>query len=74
MNNNELENRIKELELELSSLKSEVISLTQMDVTLRESESTLRNAQEIAKMGNWELDLINHKVKWSENCFVIARL
>jgi len=66
MNKNELENRIKELELELSSLKSEVISRTQMEVTLRESESSLRNAQEIAKMGNWEFDLINQKVKWSK--------
>jgi PAS domain S-box-containing protein len=45
-----------------------------MEVTLRESESSLRNAQEIAKMGNWELDLINQKVKWSENCFVIYGL
>ena len=42
--------------------------------TLEESESSLRNAQEIAKMGNWELNLINQKVKWSENCFVIYGL
>ena len=74
MNRNELENTIKELELELSKLKSDVIAHTQMEVTLRESESSLRNAQEIAKMGNWELDLINQKVKWSENCFVIYGL
>ena len=74
MNKNELENRIKELELELSNLKSDVIAHTQMEVTLRESESSLQNAQEIAKMGNWELDLINQKVKWSENCFVIYGL
>jgi PAS domain S-box-containing protein len=74
MNKYELENRIKELELELSNLKSDVIAHTQMEVTLRESESSLQNAQEIAKMGNWELDLINQKVKWSENCFVIYGL
>jgi PAS domain S-box-containing protein len=45
-----------------------------VEKALRESESSLRNAQEIAKMGNWELDLINQKVKWSENCFVIYGL
>jgi PAS domain S-box-containing protein len=42
-----------------------------MEEALRESESSLRNAQEIAKMGSWELDVTNQKVKWSENCFVI---
>ncbi len=42
--------------------------------TLEESESSLRDAQEIAKMGNWELDLINQKVKWSENCYVLYGL
>ena len=45
-----------------------------MEEALRESESSLRNAQEIAKMGSWELDLINQKAKWSENCFVIYGL
>jgi PAS domain S-box-containing protein len=45
-----------------------------VEKALRESESSLRNAQEIAEMGNWELDLINQKVKWSENCFVIYGL
>jgi PAS domain S-box-containing protein len=71
---NELENRIKELELELSKLKSDVIAHTQMEVMLRESESSLHNAQEIARMGSWELDINNQKTKWSENCFVIYGL
>jgi len=74
MNKNEFENRIKELELELSNLKSEIIVDKQMEVMLRESESSLQNSQKIAKMGSWELDLINQKVKWSENCFVIYGL
>ena len=74
MNRNELENRIKELELELSNLKSEIIVDKQMEMMLRESESSLRNAQEIAKMGNWELNINNQKIKWSENCFVIYGL
>jgi PAS domain S-box-containing protein len=74
MNRNELENRIKELELELSNLKSEIIADKQVEMMLRESESSLRNAQEIAKMGNWELNINNQKTKWSENCFVIYGL
>ena len=73
-NLNELENRIKELELELSDLKSEIIIDKQVELMLRESESSLHNAQEIAKMGSWELDINNQKTKWSENCFVIYGL
>jgi PAS domain S-box-containing protein len=45
-----------------------------MEEALRESESSLQNAQEIAKMGSWELDITNQKVKWSENCFGIYGL
>ena len=71
---NELENRIKELELELSDLKSEIIVDKQVEMMLRESESSLRNAQEIARMGNWELNINNQKTKWSENCYVIYGL
>jgi PAS domain S-box-containing protein len=71
---NELENRIKELELELSDLKSELIVDKQVEMMLRESELSFRNAQEIARMGNWELNLNNQKTKWSENCYVIYGL
>ncbi len=46
----------------------------QAEKVLRESESSLRNAQEIAKMGSWELDLITQKAKWSENCFILYGL
>jgi len=41
---------------------------------LIESESSLRQAQEIANMGNWEMDFITQEVKWSENYFVINGL
>lgn len=38
---------------------------------LKESVSSLRDAQEIAKMGSWEWDLINQKNYWSDNNFAI---
>jgi PAS domain S-box-containing protein len=52
----------------------DITERNKVEKALRESESSLRDAQEIAKMGNWELDLFNQKVKWSENCFVIYGL
>jgi len=36
---------------------------------LVQSEAKLNYAQEIAGMGNWELDLITNKVSWSNNYF-----
>ena len=38
---------------------------------LRESESSLRDAQEIAKMGSWEWDMVTQKTSWSDNYFAI---
>ncbi|MEI6436237.1 MAG: PAS domain S-box protein, partial [Bacteroidota bacterium] len=53
---------------------NDVTSRQQAQESLRESESALRQAQEIAKLGSWEYDLINQKVKWSENCYIIYGL
>ena len=38
---------------------------------IKESESSLRDAQEIAKMGSWEWDMVSQKSKWSENYLTI---
>lgn len=43
----------------------------QAEKTLKESEMSLEAAQEIAKMGNWEFDLFNKKLKWSKNFYRI---
>jgi PAS domain S-box-containing protein len=53
---------------------NDVTSRQKAQEALKESESTLRKAQEIAMMGSWEIDLINQKVKWSENCFILYGL
>ena len=37
----------------------------------KERESSLLNAQEIAKMGSWEWDMVTQKTNWSENYFAI---
>lgn len=41
------------------------------DEALRKSEASLREAQRIAHLGNWEWDIINNKLKWSEELFRI---
>lgn len=36
---------------------------------VEESEKSLNTAQEIARMGDWEYDLVQNKMTWSENNF-----
>jgi two-component system CheB/CheR fusion protein len=53
--------------------------LSFMDITeLKRSQGTLeaqnwklREAQEIAQMGNWELDLSTYRLTWSDRCYEI---
>ena len=42
--------------------------------TLQDSESRLRQAQQIAGIGNWELDLTTNHLWWSEEIFRIFEL
>src|SRR5438876_483953 len=41
---------------------------------LRQSESSLANAQRIARLGNWELDLETHTLRWSDEIYRIFGL
>lgn len=41
---------------------------------LIESEKRLKEAQEIAKMGSWEWDAVNDKVKWSSEMYNIFEI
>ena len=38
---------------------------------IKDSELLLKEAQEIAKLGHWELDLVNNKLTWSDEVFRI---
>lgn len=46
----------------------------QMEDALRQNERRLNRAQEIAKLGSWELDLINNKLTWSDEVYRIFGL
>jgi PAS domain S-box-containing protein len=41
---------------------------------LRESERKLREAQRIARLGNWELDLITNTLQWSDGTYEIFEI
>ena len=42
--------------------------------SLKKREAELFLAQQIAKMGNWEYDIVNNITRWSENLFIIYGL
>jgi PAS domain S-box-containing protein len=46
----------------------------QAEGALRDSEARLKRSQEIAKLGSWELDLVNNNLTWSDEVFRIFGL
>jgi PAS domain S-box-containing protein len=55
-------------------LNFDITDRKQIEQAHKESESSLRNAQEIAKMGSWEWDMVTQKTIWSDNYFAIHGL
>lgn len=40
-------------------------------VELKESEKSLREAQRIANIGNWDWDIVNNKILWSDQVYTL---
>ena len=49
-----------------ADLTREIQERRQAETQLRKSQSQLAQAQQIARMGSWEWDLVENKVTWSE--------
>jgi PAS domain S-box-containing protein len=62
-----LEKRIAERTHELAERK-------RAEEALRKSEASLREAQRIAHLGNWDWDVTNNELRWSEEIFAIFGL
>lgn len=45
-----------------------------VELKIRENEEKLQEAQQIAKMGNFELDLLTYRIRWSENFFKLLHI
>jgi PAS domain S-box-containing protein len=55
-------------------LNKEIAERKRIEEALRESEAGLKHAQEISHMGNWELDLTNDRLTWSDEVYRIFGL
>jgi signal transduction histidine kinase/CheY-like chemotaxis protein/sensor domain CHASE-containing protein len=63
--------RTRELEQERANLEQRVQQRTN---ELARSKESLSEAQRIAKIGNWELDLVSNKLTWSDEIFRIFEI
>lgn len=55
----------------VATLLSVVIERLAVQRTLTRSEARMRDAQRIAHLGNWELDIAENKLSWSDEVFRI---
>ena len=58
----------------LLSVQRDISELKNTETALRDSEKLLKEAQRIAKMGAWELDLVDNTLNWSDETYRIFEL
>ena len=63
------ENLEKLVDERMAELKKEIIDRKKAEDTLRESERRLKESQQIAHMGQWELDIVNNRLYWSDGIY-----
>jgi PAS domain S-box-containing protein len=64
----------KELEQKIKLLEKKIIELEGNKKTIQRSEERLKEAERIAKIGHWELDLVNNTLYWSDEIYRIFDL
>jgi PAS domain S-box-containing protein len=74
----ELERRVKERTAELTEaneqLRHEMEERKRVEEDLRRDRSSLAKAQRIARLGNWDWDIITKELKWSDEIYRIFGL
>ncbi|MFN4149947.1 MAG: PAS domain S-box protein, partial [Candidatus Sericytochromatia bacterium] len=58
----------------LAVIMSDITESKKIDKIIKDSEFRLKEAQKLAKIGNWELDLKNNKLFWSDEIFHIFEI
>jgi len=56
------------------SVGTDVTEARNNELMLKKSEARLKEAQRIASIGNWELDLLNNDLAWSDEIFNIFEI
>jgi PAS domain S-box-containing protein len=69
-----VEERTSQLKSINRKLKSEIQKHKQADEAVRRSEATLAEAQRIARLGNWDWDILINNLSWSDEIYRIFGL
>ena len=64
----------QELEKKIKALEIKVAELEGIKKAFQRSEARLKQAEQIAKIGHWELDLISNRLYWSDEIYRIFDL
>jgi PAS domain S-box-containing protein len=71
---NQVSKRTAELEQAKAGLEKELADRKQIEADLKESEARLKRSQDIARLGSWELDVVNNALTWSDEVYRIFGL
>lgn len=64
----------EQLTAELAALQSRLDELESVKERLRRSEASLANVQRIARLGNWDWDIVKNELYWSDEIYRIFGL
>ncbi|MCK5520372.1 MAG: PAS domain-containing protein, partial [Candidatus Marinimicrobia bacterium] len=68
---NQMSVNLKNNTTSIDNLNKEIISREQMQEKLKDTNQRLIESQRIAKLGHWELDLVNNLLLWSDEVYKI---
>jgi PAS domain S-box-containing protein len=66
-----LQNMQKQLEVQNLQLQQEVRERKRAEETLKRSENSLKQAQRMAHLGNWDWNIVNNELFWSDEIYRI---
>jgi len=69
-----IEARTRDLNVTIAQLHEEIIERGQIENALRDNRDRLNEAQQLGRLGSWELNLLSGKLHWSDEIYRMFEL